>query len=166
MHSSHGLRTLTEPLRFRDGQRVYRKNENGNRRSEVCDPQGTGRHEKILRPSKNPDSGVQTWRQSLPQCIRYPHYVSLTETLALTAWPFCSKMADRTYGLSLKAATLGEATPSSVQHSKAHSGSGRPDYRTQNGGLPTAHSRRWRSRVGSRGNTRQSLASEKIPVPH
>jgi len=39
-------------------------------------------------------------------------------------------MADWTYGLSLKAATLDEATPSSVQCNKAHSGSGRPDYRT------------------------------------
>ena len=78
---------------------------------------------------------------------------TLTETLAPTAWPFCSRTADWTYGLSLKAATLDEATPSSVQCSKAHSGSRRPDYRTQNGGPPTAYSRRQRSGVGSRGNT-------------
>ena len=35
-----------------------------------------------------------------------------TETLASTAWPLCSRMVDQTYGLSLKAATLNEATPS------------------------------------------------------
>jgi len=50
------------------------------------------------------------------------------------AWPFCSRTADWTYGLLLKAATLDEATPSSVQRSKAHFSSRRPDYRTQNGG--------------------------------
>jgi len=48
----------------------------------------------------------------------------LTETLALMTWPLCSGMADWTYGLLLKAATLDEATPSSIQRSEAHSGPG------------------------------------------
>ena len=46
-----------------------------------------------------------------------------TETLASTAWPLCSRMVDQTYGLSLKAATLNEATPSDVQHGEAYSSS-------------------------------------------
>jgi len=33
-------------------------------------------------------------------------------------------------------------------------------------GYPTTHSHRRRSRVGSKGDTQQSLALEKIPVPH
>jgi len=119
MHFSHGLWTPTEPLQSRDGQRVYRKDENGNRRSEVYDLQGTGQHKKILRPSKNSSSGVPTGRQGLPQRIGYLHYVPLTKTLVPTAWPFCSRTADRTYGLLLKAATLDEVTPSSIQRSKA-----------------------------------------------
>ena len=90
----------------------------------------------------------------------------LTETLALTTWPFCSRTADWTYGLSLKTATLDEATPSSVQRSKTYSGPRRPDHRTKSGRPPTAHSHRRRSRVGSRGDTRQSLAPEKIPVSY
>ena len=56
------------------------------------------------------------------------------------AWFFYSGMADWTYGLSLKAATPDEATPSSVQRSEAYSGSRQPDYRTENDRLPTAHS--------------------------
>ena len=64
----------------------------------------------------------------------------LTETLIPMAWPLCSRMADWTYGLLLKAATLDEATLSSVQCSEAHSGSGQPNYRTQNGEPPTTHS--------------------------
>ena len=90
----------------------------------------------------------------------------LTETLAPMTWLFCSGTADRIYSLLLKTAILDEATPSSVQRSEAYSGPGRPNYRTENGRLPTAHSHRWRSRVGSRGDTRQSLAPEKIPVSH
>ena len=46
-----------------------------------------------------------------------------TETLASTAWPLCSRTVDQTYGLSLKAATLNEATPSDVQHGEAYSSS-------------------------------------------
>jgi len=45
----------------------------------------------------------------------------LTETLALTAWPLYSGIVDQTYGLSLKAATPDEATPSGVQHGEAYS---------------------------------------------
>ena len=166
MHSSHGLWTLTESLWSRDGQQVYRKDENGNWKSEVYDPQGTGQHEKILWLSKNSGSGVPTGWQGLPWCIGYLHYAPLTETLAPTAWPFCSRTVDQTYGLSLKAATLDEATPSSVQCSKAHSGFKQPDYRMQNERPLTTHSCRQSSRVGSRGNTWQSLVLEKIPVPH
>ena len=81
-------------------------------------------------------------------------------------WPFCSGTADQTYGLSLKTATLDKATPSSVQCSKAYSSPGRPDHRTENERPPTIHSHRWRSRVGSRGDTQQSLALEKISVSH
>jgi len=55
-HSLHGLRTLTEPLRSRDSQQVYRKDENDNRRSKVRDLQGTERHEKILQLLKNSSS--------------------------------------------------------------------------------------------------------------
>ena len=82
------------------------------------------------------------------------------------AWSLCSRMVDWTYDLSLKTATQDEVTPSSIQRSEAYSGPRRPDYRTHNGGPPTAHSHRWRSGVGSRGNTQQSLVLEKIPVPH
>ena len=124
MNFSHRLQTLTKPLRLRDSQRVYEKDENGDRRSEIRDPQGTGRHEKILRLTKNSGSSVQTWRQSLPRRIGYPHYMPLAETLAPTAWPLCSGTADRTYGLSLKTTTRDEATPSSVQRSEAYSGPG------------------------------------------
>ena len=153
---------LTEPFWSRDSQRVHREDEDGNQRSKVRNPQGTGWHEKILWPTKNSGSSVQTQRQSLPWRIGHLDYTPLTETLASIAWPFCSRTADQTYGLSLKAATLDEATPSSVQRSKAHSSSRQPDYRMQNRGPPTAHSHRWRSGVGSRGNTQQSLALEKI----
>ena len=90
----------------------------------------------------------------------------LTETLAPTTWPFCSGTVDQTYGLPLKTATLDEATLSSVQHSEAYSSPGRPDHRTENGRPPTVHSHRRRSGVGSRGDTQQSLALEKIPVSH
>jgi len=64
----------------------------------------------------------------------------LTETLAPTAWPLYSRMVDQTYGLSLKAATLDGVASSSVQCSKAHSGSKRPNYRMQNRGPPTIYS--------------------------
>jgi len=40
------------------------------------------------------------------------------------AWPLCSGTVDWIYGLLLKAATLDEATPSSVQRSETYSGSG------------------------------------------
>ena len=90
----------------------------------------------------------------------------LIETLAPTTWPFCSGTADWTYGLSLKTATLDEATPSSIQRSEAYSSPGRPDHRIESGRPPTAHSHRRRSGVGSRGDTQQSLALEKIPVFH
>ena len=153
MNFSHRLQTLTEPLRLRDSQRVYGKDKNGDRRSEICDPQGTGRHEKILRLTKNSGSSVQTWRQSLPRRIGYPHYMPLAETLALTAWPFCSETADWTYGLSLKTATQDKATLFSIQYSKTYSSPRRPDYRMHDRGLPTTHSHRRRSGVGSRGNT-------------
>ena len=90
----------------------------------------------------------------------------LTETLAPMTWPFCGKTVDRTYSLLLKTAILDKATPSSVQHSEAYSGSRRPNHRTENKRPPTAHSHRRRSRVGSRGDTWQLLALEKIPVSH
>ena len=61
------------------------------------------------------------------------------ETLTSTTQPLHSGKTDRTYGLLLKTATLDEATPLSVQRSEAHSGSGRPDSRTENDGPPTAH---------------------------
>ena len=48
MYSSHGLQTLTKPLRSRDSQWVYGKDENGNWRSEVYNLQSTRRHEEIL----------------------------------------------------------------------------------------------------------------------
>ena len=115
---------------------------------------------------KNSGSSVQTQRQSLPQCIEHPDYAPFAETLASITGPLYSGKTDRTYGLSLKTATPDEATPSSVQHSEAYSGSGRPDYMPENGGPPAAHSHRQRSRVGSRRDTRQSLVPEKIPVPH
>ena len=115
---------------------------------------------------KNSGSSVQAWWQSLPWRVRHPDYAPLTETLASTAWPLCSRTADGTYGLSLKAATLDEATPSGVQHGKAYSSPGWPDYRPEDGRPPTAHSHRQRSRVGSRRDTRQLLAPEKIPVSH
>ena len=88
------------------------------------------------------------------------------ETLTSTTQPLHSGKTDRTYGLLLKTATLDEATPLSVQRSEAHSGSGRPDSRTENDGPPTAHNHQWRSGVGSGRDTQQSLALEKIPVPH
>ena len=77
----------------------------------------------VLCSGRPHSSGVPTGRQGLPRRIGYSHYAPLTETLAPMAWPFCSRTADRTYGLSLKAATLDEVTSSSIQHSKAHSGS-------------------------------------------
>jgi len=80
------------------------------------------------------------------------------------AWPLCSGTMDQTYGLLLKAATLDKATPSSVQHSKAYSSSGRPNHRMENGRPPTAYSYRQRSRVGSRGDTQQLLVPEKVLV--
>jgi len=55
-----------------------------------------------------------------------------TETLTSMAWPLCSGTADQTYDLLLKAATLDEATPSSIQCSEAYSGSGQPNHRTEN----------------------------------
>ena len=139
---------------------------NGNWRSEVHDPQSTRCHEKILQPTKNSGSSVQTWWQDLPGCIGHPNYTPFTETLASMAGPLCSGKTDWTYGLLLKAATLDEATLSSVQHNKAYSGSRWPDYRLENGGPPTTHSYWQRSRVGSKRDTQQSLALEKIPVPH
>jgi len=95
-----------------------------------------------------------------------PLTAPFTETLTLMAWPFRSRTADRIYGLSFKTATLDKVTLPSVQRSKAYSGSRQPDHRTENNGPPTAHSHRWRSGVGSEGDTRQSLAPEKIPVSH
>ena len=62
-----------------------------------------------------------------------------TETLAWMAWPLYSRIVDWTYDLLLKAATLDEATPSSIQHSEAYSSSGQPNCRTENGRPPTAH---------------------------
>ena len=56
---SHGLRTLIEPFRSRDSQWIHGKDEDSDQRSEVCNPQSTGWHEKILRPMKNSSSGVQ-----------------------------------------------------------------------------------------------------------
>ena len=115
---------------------------------------------------KNSGSSIQAQWQSLPWRVGYPDYVPLTETLTLTAWPFCSGTVDQTYGLSLKAATLDKATPSSIQHGEAYSSPRWPDYRPEDGGPPTAHSYQWRSGVGSRRDTWQSLAPEKILVPH
>ena len=82
------------------------------------------------------------------------------------AWPLCSRTEDRTYGLSPKAATPDETTLSSVQCSKAYSGSERPNHRVENRRPPTAYSHRRRSGVGNRGDTQQSLALEKILVSH
>ena len=73
---------------------------------------------------QNSGSSVQPWRQSLPRHIGYLDYTPFAETLALMAWPLCSGTKDQTYGLWPKAATLDEATPSSVQRSKAYFGSG------------------------------------------
>ena len=98
--------------------------------------------------------------------VRYLDYIPLIETLASIAWPLYSGTADRTYGLSLKAATLDEATPSSVQRSEAYSSSGRPDHRMENGRSPTAYSHQRKSKVGGRKDTRQSLALKKILVSH
>ena len=83
--SSHKLQTLTEPFQSRDSQWIHGKDKDGNWRSEVCDPQSTGWHEKILWPTKNSSSSVQTQWQSLPWHIRYPDYVPFAETLTLTA---------------------------------------------------------------------------------
>ena len=154
MYSSHGLWTPTEPLQSRDGQWVYGKDENGNQRSKVCDLQSTRRHKEVLRLMQNSSSGVQPRWQSLPRHIGYPNHTPFTETLTLMARPLCSGMEDQIYGLSPKATTLDEATPSSVQHSEAHSSSRWPDYRTQNGGPPTTYSHQQRSGVRSGGNTR------------
>ena len=88
---------------------------------------------------QNSSSSVQPWQQSLPRHIRYLDYAPFTKTLTPMAWPLCSGTEDQTYGLLPKAATLDEATPPSVQCSKAYSGSGRPDHRTENGRPPTAH---------------------------
>ena len=114
MTSSHGLRTPTKPFWSGNSQRVYGEDKNSKQRSEVHDPQGTGQHEKVLRPTQNSGSDIQPWRQSLPQCIGYLDYVSFAETLALIAWPLCSGALDRIYGLPPKAATQDKATPSSV----------------------------------------------------
>ena len=48
--------------------------------------------------------------------------------------------ADRTYGLLLKAATLDEATPSSVQCGEPYSSPRQPNYRPEDRGPPTTHS--------------------------
>jgi len=127
--SLHGLWTPIEPFQSRDSQWIHGKNEDSNWRSKVHNSQGTGQHEKILRPMKNSSSSVQTQWQSLSWCIGYPNYVPLIETLALTAWPLCSGMADWTYDLLLKAATLDKATLSGVQHSEAYSSPGCPNRR-------------------------------------
>ena len=137
-----------------------------NQKNEVRNPQSTGQHEEVLWLSKNSGSSIQTWQQSLPGRIGHPDYVLFAETLASMAWPLCSGKTDRTYGLLLKTATPDEATPPSVQRSEAYSSSRRHDYRTKSGGPPTVHSHRWRSRVESKRDTWQSLALEKIPVPH
>ena len=73
---------------------------------------------------KNSGSSVQTWRQSLPRRIGHPDYAPFAKTLALMTGPLCSGKTNWTHSLLLKAATPVEATPSSVQRSKAHSGSG------------------------------------------
>ena len=73
-----------------------------NQKNEVCNPQSTGQHEEVLWLSKNSDSSIQTWQQSLPGRIGHPDYVLFAETLASMAWPLCSGKTDRTYGLSLK----------------------------------------------------------------
>jgi len=148
--SLHGLQTLTESLWSRDSQWIHGKNEDSDWKSKVYNPQSTGWHEKILRLMKNSGSGVQPWQQSLPWHVGYLDYMPFTETLTLMAWPLCSGTADRTYSLSLKAATLDKATPSSVQCSKAYSGSRQPNHRTENGRPPTAHSHWQRSKVGVR----------------
>ena len=163
--SNDGLRILTESLRSRDGQRVYGKDKNGDRRSEVCDLQSIRRHEEVLQPMQNSSSGVQPRRQSLSRRIGYLN-VPFAETLALTAQPLCGGTENWTYDLLPKATTLDKATPSSIQRGEAYSSPGWPDYRPEDGGPPTAHSYQRRSRVGGRGNTWQSLAPEKIPVPH
>ena len=93
-YSSHGLRTPTEPLWSRNSQRVYRKDENSNQRSKVCDLQSTRRHKEVLWLMQNSSSSVQPRQQSLPQCIEYPDHAPFTETLALMARPLCSEMKD------------------------------------------------------------------------
>jgi len=117
---SHGIQTLTGLFWSRDSQWIHGKNEDGDQRSEVRDLQGTGRHEKVLRPTKNSGSGVQSQWQGLPWRIGYPNYVPLAETLALMTWPLCSGTVDWTHGLLLKTATSDEVTPSGVQCSEAH----------------------------------------------
>ena len=59
MASLYGLRTLTEPFQSRDSQWIHGKNEDGDRRSEVRNPQSTERHEKILWLTKNSSSSIQ-----------------------------------------------------------------------------------------------------------
>ena len=76
------------------------------------------------------------------------------------AWLLCSGTEDWTYCLLPKAVTADEATPSSVQHSKAYSSSRWPNHRMENKRPPTTHSHWQRSGVGSRGDTRQLLALE------
>ena len=85
--------------------------------------------------------------------IGHLDYMPLTKTLALMAWPLCSGTVDRTYGLSLKAVTPDEATPFGVQYDEAYSSPGRPDYRLEDRGPPTAHSHQQRTRVESRRDT-------------
>ena len=164
--SLHGIQTPTEPFQSRDSQQVHEEDEDSNRWSQIHNLQDTKWHEEVLQPTKNSGSSVQTRRQSLSWHIRYPNYVPLTETLTSTTWPLCSGTVDWTYGLPLETATLNEATPPGVQRSEAYSSPGRPNCRPENGRSPTAHSHRRRSKVGSRGDTRQPLASEKIPVSH
>ena len=103
-----------KPLQSGDGQQIHGENENSDRRSKVCDLQGTGRYEKVLRLQKNSGAGVQPWRQGLPRRIRHPDYAPFAETLISMTWPLHSGKTDRTYSLSLKTATLDEATPPSV----------------------------------------------------
>ena len=166
MTSSHGLRTLAEPFWSRDSQQVHRKDEDSNWQNQIHDLQSTEWHEEILWQMQNSGSSVQPWQQSFSQRIRYLDYVPFAETLALMAWSLYSRTENRTYSLWPKAATPDKATLSSVQCSKAYSSSGWPDHRTENRRPPTTHSHWRRSGVGSRGDTQQSLASEKIPVSH
>ena len=64
------------------------------------------------------------FKQSLPRRIGHLDYALFAETLASMTRPLCSRKTDQTYGLLLKTPTLDKATPSSIQRSKAHSGSG------------------------------------------